>query len=500
MDQLWVQGIAMTLNLPVLLCILVGAIFGIICGALPGVTATMGIAVVLPFTYYLPPVPSMALLLSIWAGGISGASIPAVLLKIPGNPNAIATMNDGYPMAQKGLAGKALGATITASFIGGLFSILILIFLAPTLAKVALAFGPAEYFALGIFGLTILPSLSGQSIVKGLTAGILGVMVSTVGVDQITGESRFIFGNVNLLGGIPLIPVLIGVFAISQVIKNAPETPSFRRPEALKVKKIIPGWNDLAPHWRILLLGSVVGIVIGIIPGAGASIAVILAYEWARRISKNKNQYGTGIIEGILAPEAANNAVQGGALVPLLSLGIPGDASAAIMLGALIIHGYTPGPRFFIESGSFAYAFFAILLLANIAMFFCQTVMIRVFVKVLHVPFYILSATVIILSLIGSFAIRNNMVDVWFALLFGVFGYYMIKFGYSIPCFILGVILGPMVENEFRRALGLSGGNWSIFVTRPISLTFILIALVVLTWSCYNQIVNSNKKSEGVSG
>jgi putative tricarboxylic transport membrane protein len=347
MDQLWAQGIAMVLNFPVFICITIGSIFGIICGALPGVTATMGIAVVLPFTYYLSPIPGMALLLSIWVGGISGASIPAVLLKIPDNPNAIATMNDGYPMAQKGLAGKALGATITASFIGGIFSILVLIFLAPTLAKIALAFGPAEYFALGIFGLTILPSLSEQSIAKGLIAGILGVMVSTVGVDQITGESRFIFGNVNLLGGIPLIPVLIGVFAISQVIKNTPETPFFQRPKALKVKRIIPGWSDLAPHWKILLLGSFVGVAIGIIPGTGASIAVILAYEWTRRVSKNKDQFGTGIIEGILAPEAANNAVQGGALVPLLSLGIPGDGLGRYHARRIDYSWLYPGTPFF---------------------------------------------------------------------------------------------------------------------------------------------------------
>jgi putative tricarboxylic transport membrane protein len=243
---------------------------------------------------------------------------------------------------------------------------------------------------------------------------------------------------------------------------------------------VLPTITELAANMKFILLGSVIGTVIGIIPGTGATVAVVLAYDWAKRISRHREEFGQGAIEGIMAPEAANNAVQGGALVPLLSLGVPGDSSAAILLGALIIQGYTPGPRFFAEAGKFAYAIFVVLLLANIAMILYQTVLIRLFVKVLEVPLYILSPSIIVLSLIGSYAIRNNLFDAWIALAFGVAGYYLTMYGYPIPPLVLGVILGPMAEAEFRRALALSGGDPTIFVSRPISLILLLVAAASL--------------------
>lgn len=476
MGGLWLEALGLVMKPDVVLWISVGTIIGIICGALPGVTATMGLTVMLPVTYYLAPVPSMGLLLSVWAGAICGASIPAILLKIPGNPNAVATVNDGYPMAQKGMAGKALGASVTASFFGGLFSLGVLVLVAPALARVALSFGPAEYFALGVFGMTIISSLSGKSLSKGLISATLGIMVSLVGLDQISGASRLTFGRVELLGGIPLIPALIGLFAISQVLRDSPRARTQVPSCSTGTRGTLPTVTELLQNWRVLLLGAAIGTLIGIIPGTGASIAVVLAYEWARRTSKRRSEYGTGILEGVLAPESANNAVQSGALIPLLSLGVPGDSSAAVLLGALIIQGYTPGPRFFAEARSFAYAIFIVLALANMAMLLYQLVLIKPFARVLDVPSYILSPAIMILSLVGAYALRNNLFDAWVALAFGVVGYYFDMFGYPVTPFVLGVILGPLTETEFRRALAVSGGSPLIFVTRPISLALLVVA------------------------
>lgn len=495
MGELWLEALALVMKPDILLWTSVGTIIGIICGALPGVTATMGLTVMLPVTYYLAPVPSMALLLSIWAGAISGASIPAILLKIPGNPNAIATMNDGYPMARKGMAGKALGAAASASFFGGIASLGVLVLVAPALARVALSFGPAEYFALGVFGMTIISSLSGKSLSKGLVSATLGIMVSLVGLDQISGASRLTFGRVELLGGIPLIPVLIGLFAVSQVLRDSPMARTRQPSYSTGVRAALPGLTELLGNWRVLILGAAIGTIIGIIPGTGASIAVVLAYEWARRTSKRQSEYGTGILEGVLAPEAANNAVQSGALIPLLSLGVPGDSSAAVLLGALIIQGYTPGPRFFAEAGSFAYAIFIVLALANIAMLLYQLVLIRVFTRVLDVPSYILSPAIMVLSFIGAYALRNNLFDVWVALAFGVVGYYFDMFGYPVAPFVLGIILGPLAEIEFRRALAVSGGSPLIFVTRPISLALLLVAVL----SVAGNMVAGKRKSREVA-
>lgn len=482
-------------SLSSLLWISLGTIMGITIGALPGLTATMGIAIMLPLCVTLGPALGMSTLLGVYLGAVTGASIPAILLGIPGNPNAIATVADGQGMARNGEPGKALGLAVTGSFIGGVFSLVVLVFVSPMLAKVALSFGPPEYFGLALMGLTLIASISGKNMIKGLIPGILGLMVSTIGFDPITGSGRFVFGNPNLMMGLSLVPILIGMYAVGQMLASASDQSHGGQIREFKSNKIFPSLKELWEHKRTILESAAIGTGIGVLPGTGASIAVFLAYERARKSSKNPEKFGHGAPDGILAPETANNAVTGGALVPMLTLGIPGDGATALLLGALVIFGLRPGPLLFRDQSTFVYTIFLAILMANIFMVIYQVLGIRLFVNILRVPSEILMPIVLVLSVVGSYAMQENIFDIGVAIFFGILAFIFKKTEVPLVPMILGVVLGGMFESELRRGLVLHQGNFFGFFSRPIFTVLFLVAVLSLVWPPVSTFIKKRKEA-----
>ncbi len=461
---------------------LVGTALGIIFGALPGLTSTMAVALLIPVTFGLSPVAGMGMLVGAFCGGTAGGSVSATLLRIPGTPSSICTTFDAFPMAQQGKAGLALGTSVICSFIGGIFSLIVLSMLAPQLARVALQFGPLEYFALAILGLTIIASISGKSMIKGLLAGLIGVFAAFVGIDQVTGMTRLTFGSTNLLSGLSLLPVLIGLFAISQALTEAEKIGEEKPTEMAvkgKVKGEFPKASLLLSKWKILLSSSVLGTLVGILPGAGGSIASFVAYDQAKRLSKEPETFGKGNIEGVIASESSNNAMTGGALVPMLALGIPGDTATAVMLGGLLVHGLRPGPLLFKDSMDIVYGIFFALLLANVAMLIFQFVGIRLFVKIMKIPRHILTPLVLVLCTIGAYGASSNLFDVKVMLFFGVIGYFATKLDYGVAPIVLGFILGSMAELQLRRGAEMYESAAVIF-ERPIALVLLIISVFLL--------------------
>ncbi|MFC0274372.1 tripartite tricarboxylate transporter permease [Metabacillus herbersteinensis] len=478
MFELFVDGFSTVLNFKTMGFILAGVVVGLIFGAIPGLTATMAIAIALPITFGMVPVDAMSLLMGLYIGGVSGGLIPAILLKLPGTPSSIATTFDGYPMAKKGRAGAAFGYAIVFSFLGGLFSILILMLLAPPLAKVALKFGPFEYFAITIFALTMISSLAGNSLVKGLLAGLMGIALAMVGAAPIDAFPRFTFGNSALDAGFNLLPVLIGLFAVSEII-NVSETKIKKGQSIQYAMKGFgfslrdfykQGWNGLR--------SSLIGTGIGILPGIGGGTANIIAYVTAKNQSKTPEKFGKGIPDGVVASETANNAAVGGALIPLISLGIPGDTVTALLLGALVVHGLTPGPLLFQNNGDVVYGIFAALLIANFAMIAFLYWGMRVFTRVLSIPQYILLPVIMVLCVVGAIGVNNRLFDAGALLFFGVLGYIMLKFKFPVAPIILGFILGPLLETNLRRGLMYTKGDFLPFLTQPIAALFLSLALL----------------------
>ncbi|MBS3977855.1 MAG: tripartite tricarboxylate transporter permease [Syntrophomonadaceae bacterium] len=462
-----------------------GVVGGIIIGALPGMTASMGIILLLPLTYYLDPSTALIMLAGMYCGSMYGGSISAILIRTPGTPSAAATLLDGYPLTEQGQAGKAIGIAALGSFAGGLFSVFCLILLAPQLAKVALKFMPADYFMLAIFGLTIMASTSGNNLIKGLISGWFGLLVATVGIDGIAGMARFTFGIPELMGGFTLVAVLIGVFAVSQVLW---EVESKKKPGEIvqqELRNTIPTIPEIKGVVLALIIGAIIGVFIGIIPGTGGAIACFLAYNETRRWSKNKEKFGRGSYEGIAAPEAANNATTGGALVPMLSLGVPGDVVTAVMLGALMLIGIKPGPMLFVDQPHVVYALFAGLIVIQFTMLFVALFSTRIFPYILKVPYNILMPVVMVLCVVGAYTLQNSMFDVLVALVFGVIGYFMRKYDYPAAPLVLGVVLGPMAEENLNRALLLSRNDWMVFIQSPISLAFLILSVVSIFLALY---------------
>lgn len=462
-----------------------GVVGGIIIGALPGMTASMGIILLLPLTYYLDPSTALIMLAGMYCGSMYGGSISAILIRTPGTPSAAATLLDGYPLTEQGQAGKAIGMAAIGSFTGGLFSVFCLILLAPQLAKVALKFMPADYFMLAIFGLTIMASTSGNNLIKGLISGWFGLLVATVGIDGIAGMARLTFGIPELMGGFTLVAVLIGVFAVSQVLW---EVESKKKPGKIvqqELRNTIPTIPEIKGVVLALIIGAIIGVFIGIIPGTGGAIACFLAYNEARRWSKNKEKFGRGSYEGIAAPEAANNATTGGALVPMLSLGVPGDVVTAVMLGALMLIGIKPGPMLFVDQPHVVYALFAGLIVIQFTMLFVALFSTRIFPYILKVPYNILMPIVMVLCVVGAYTLQNSMFDVLVALVFGVIGYFMRKYDYPAAPLVLGVVLGPMAEENLNRALLLSHNDWMVFIQSPISLAFLILSVVSIFLALY---------------
>ncbi|HOU61951.1 MAG TPA: tripartite tricarboxylate transporter permease, partial [Rectinema sp.] len=400
--------------------------------------------------------------------------------------SAAATVLDGYPLAKKGEAGKALGVALVASTLGGILSTLCLIFLAPQLAKIALKFGPPEYFALMIFGLTIMASVSSASLTKGFLSGFFGLLLSMVGLNPTLGTERFTFGVTRLLTGFSMMPVLIGLFAVSEVfaqLELLSEGKIVQLSKKHKIGSIMPTKKEMKGLWKVILGSSVLGTIIGIIPATGGSIASFMAYNEAKRFSKDPDSFGTGNLAGIAAPESANNATTGGAMIPLLTLGIPGDVVTSVMLGALMIIGVQPGPLLFSQSPQIVTDLFVGFMMAQFIMLALGYISIRASNLILRVPLGILYPTILCLCLLGAYSLGNSVYDVMLALIFGIVGYFIKKYGFSAPSIILGLILGPIAEQELSRALIISHGDWTTLVRSPLAILFYVFAIASIIYS-----------------
>ncbi len=474
-----------------LLIMNLGVFIGIMVGALPGLTSVFAITVLLPFTFGLDTIPGMYLLLGAYCGGVFGGSITAIVINTPGTPAAAATILDGYSLAKKGRAGDALKSALVASTFGGLFSCFALLFVAPSLASFALKFGPPEYFALCLFGLTIVISLAEDNLLKGLISAGFGLLFSTVGIDANAGVPRFMFGNVNLLNGVSAIIVMLGIFALSEMIEKTRLGVDTKQ-EKVELTKATIKITDILKHKAILLKSSIFGTIIGAIPGTGGAIAAFFSYNEARRSSKEPEKFGTGCIEGIIAPESANNAVSGSTLIPLLTLGIPGDISTAVLMGALTVKGIIPGPELFVGDKFWVYSIMLGLFIINIFMFTQGSFLTKLFSNVTKISFTILIAGVMVLCTVGAYAMSNSIFDVYIMLFFGIFGYLMKRFDFPLAPMTIAIVLGKLTETNLQRSMIMSNDNPTIFFTRPISLFFIVVASL----SILNSVVKKSKKSK----
>lgn len=482
----------------VLLLMLVGVIMGIIFGSIPGFTITMAVALTLPFSFGLEPLPGIALMMGVWLGGASGGLISSVLLGIPGTPSSVATTFDGYPMAKKGEPGRALAIGLWSSFFGSLIGGAILIVGAPLLSKWAIQFGPWEFFALMVLGLSAIASLGNGSLIKGILAGLLGMFFGMFGLDPVLGTERFTFGTVSMMAGFSYLPVLIGIFAFSQLLTEIGKHSGEQSNVDTKISLSYPigkTLKDMGGSFVNVIRSSVIGTIIGALPGAGSSIANIMSYDVAKKLSKNPELYGTGTKDGIIAAETANNSSEGGALIPTLALGIPGSAVTVMMMGALLVHGIQPGPYFFVSQPVLAYGIFLSFFISAILMLVVQSLGIKLFLRINDIPMHFLLPIVIILCALGSFALNNRIFDIWVLLLFGVIGYLMKSSGFSLPAFVLGIILGPLTEENLRRAVATSA-DLSLFFTRPLSGALLGLAILSILYGIITEIRYTKKMKE----
>ena len=450
----------------------IGTLAGLVGGVLPGVTITMTIIIVLPFTFGLDPLAGLAAMTGVYVGGESGGLVTSILLGIPGKPSAVATMFDGFPMAQKGQPGRAVWLGTWASFIGGLLGALFLISATVPLAAFALRFGPWEYFSLFIFALSMVAGLTEQSLLKGLLAGAIGLVITVIGTDPIMAIPRFTFGSDFLRNGFQFLPVLIGVFAFAQIMADLERMGAGTMPPAIEAPSLRV--SHPAVIWEILsrpvllLWSTIVGLLIGVLPAIGGSAANVMAYDQAKKFSRHPEKFGTGIPEGIIASEASNNSNVAGSLVTIMAFGIPGDAVTAVMLGAMTIHGIQPGPLFMTQQPQVAYGLFAAYIVAHPIMIVLQWVLARFYLKIVRVPKAILIPQILVLCVIGAYALNNTIDNVYALLLFGVVGYLLVKFRLPLAPLILGVILGDQIEVNLVRAL-MTDADVGLFITRPIS-------------------------------
>ena len=478
-----------------LLLVFAGTVMGIVFGAIPGLTAGMAIALCLPFTLLIDFIPSFALLLALYIGGISGGLISAILINIPGTPASVATCFDGFPMAEKGEAGKALATGVVFSFIGTMFGIMVLVFLAPPLGRIALKFSVFEYFSVAVFSLTLVSVLCGDSMLRGLIACLIGIFLNCVGAAPIDGFARFTFGMHELDAGFAQVPSLVGLFALTEIIRAGKQGDKLRiESRNTRIKGIgftlREFWNQIPNMFR----SAAIGTGIGILPGIGAATCNILAYGVAKQMSSHPEKYGTGIMDGVVASEAANNASIGGAMVPLVTLGIPGDAVTAILLGAFTIQGLQPGPMFMASNVNLLYSIFAVMLLASCVTFIIQFFGLRVFINLLKIPKGVLLPMVMVMCLIGSFGVNHRMFDMWTLLLFGSVGFIFTKLDFPLTPIVMGYVLGPLVELNLRRGLMLSRGSFMPFLIRPISLGFLAVAVIVVLFALINNLIALNRK------
>ncbi|MFQ3670648.1 MAG: tripartite tricarboxylate transporter permease [Verrucomicrobiia bacterium] len=475
-----------------LLMITVGIVLGIVVGAMPGLSPSMGVALLVPFTYGMSPTLALILLVSIYLAASYGGSITAITINTPGTASAVVTGFDGYPLTQQGRPEVALGVSLVISAVAGVIGTLVLIGCSVPLAAVAVRFHPAEYFALALFGLATVASLAGRLWAKAFLAAMFGLLLNTVGTDPISGAARFTFGITPLSDGFALIPALIGLFALSEVF-TALEKRDFACKVLDKMGQAWPKVRDYLKLKWITLWASLVGTVVGIFPGAGATIAAFIAYDVAKRTSKKPEEFGKGSVEGIAAAEAANSGSVGGAMVPLLTLGIPGSATTAVLIGAMMIHKLTPGPQLFISRPEVIYGLFAALLVGNVVLLGVGLLGARLWVKVTAVPKPVLFTLIMVMGVLGSYAVRNSMFDVICCVAFGLMGWVFKRYDYPLAPVILGMVLGSIAETNFRRAI-MMDGNW-VFFTRPVSAVMLGLALLSFALPLYG--VWKEKRKEG---
>ena len=477
--------------------LLIGTMLGLIVGILPGVGGPMGVALLIPLTFTMEPIQGILIMVALYVTATYGGSITAILFKIPGEAPAIVTAFDGYEMTKKGQAGKALGTAIFSSCLGGTFSVIVLIFLAPMLSSVALRFGDAEYFAMAVLGLSVSAGIGGGTLKKNGIAALLGLFFATWGIDEITGHPRYTFDTSALLMGLTFIPAAIGIFAIGEVFEHI-ETElkgsggkGFHAQE--KVRVGFPSWKEIVRMKWLYLRSAVLGTFVGVLPGVGATTASFFGYSEAVRWSREPHKFGTGIIDGVAAPETANNAACGGAMVPLLTLGIPGSGVTAVMIGAFIIHGIRPGPMMMVQQPNLVYSIFAGLFFSNFLLILAGIIGIKFLIKVLDVRYARIGPAIFLFAVIGCYALRNSMADVWISVGFGVLGYFMRKYKFGLAPLILGLILGPLCETSFQRAMVLADYNPMTFVTRPISGSLLAFALLSVLYPWLRALFSKEK-------
>ncbi|WP_017378842.1 tripartite tricarboxylate transporter permease [Paenisporosarcina sp. TG-14] len=480
-----IYGLLQSLTFQNLLIMSVCVAVGIIVGTLPGLSATMGVALLVPITFGMNPATGLLALGALYIGAMFGGANSAILLNTPGTPAAVATTFDGYPLNLKGQADRALIAALVASVVGGIVGTLALLFLSAPLANFALGFGPSEYFWLAIFGLTIIGGLAGKSIIKGLIGGCFGLLIALIGMDPVTGYPRFTFGSVSLIEGITLLPAMIGFFSIPQVITMLEQKEkyiaNYKERKGIYKKTII----ETLKKPVVLLRSSIIGTIIGILPGAGGNVAGFVAYNESKRFSKTPNEFGKGHIDGLITSESANSSTVGASLVPLLTLGIPGSPVAAVLMGGLLIHGLTPGSKLFIESSDIVYTFMMGLLVSNLLLLIIGLIGTRLIVKTLKIPVHYLAPIIAVLAVIGAYSIRNSLLDVIVMMACGVLGYFLLKVDILPGPIVLGLVLGVIAENGFVQASLISQTGTSMFTmffTSTISIILmILTALSLLT-------------------
>ena len=464
-------ALALFANLDNIIALAGGVAIGVLIGAIPGMTSTMGVALTLPFTFTLPPVTGILLLLGVYKGGVYGGSIPAILVKAPGTPAASCTILDGYPLARKGEAGRALDIALYASCFADLVSNLALIVFAGALAMLAQRFGPPEYFTLIAFSLTIIAGVSGERLSKGLISACLGLILATVGLDLVYGTNRFVFDSPDLMAGLSFIPLLIGLFALPEIIDYYAHSASGDE-TVIDPGKSRASWLDFKRSFKSICRGSAIGVVMGAIPGIGGAPSAYMSYSEAKRTSPNRENFGKGEVEGVAAAEAGNNGVAGATMIPLLALGIPGDVNTAVILGAFMIHGLRPGPLLFQQNIDLIYALFMGIALSSVFLFVIGKAAIRVFRRIASIPYSVLFPIVLVLCIFGAYAINHSFFDILVMMVMGVVGFIMLRFDIPSAPFLIAFILGPMLEDNFRQSLLLSRGSLDIFVRNEITWCF----------------------------
>lgn len=499
-----VQSILEIMNFTTLFSMIIGTLAGIIAGAIPGFTILMAIILTLPFTFGMTPVAGISTMIGVYVGGLSGGLISGILLGIPGTPSSVCTVFDGHPMALKGEPGRALSLGVLSSFFGGLIGASICILTAIPIARFGLKFGPWELFSLMLFALTLIASLGSKSMLKGLMGGMLGLLIATVGIDPIGGKLRFTFGFSEMATGISFLPIMIGLFAVPQLLKSVKDISEgkqrIKNGELIEDIKLvasihIPWLQTLkemfALKWNVIRSGAL-GALIGALPAAGGSTAVFIAYDQAQKFSKDPDSFGKGNPNGIIAAEAGNSGVAGGAMIPTIALGIPGSNVAAVMLGALMIHGITPGPMLIKNEPVLTYSIFVALIIAHFIMLILLAVGMKGLIRISNAPKYAVVPVVLSLCVAGSFALNNRIFDVFIFVVFGLIGYYLTSVGMPMAPIVLGLVLGPMVENNLRMAL-MTNSDISLFFTRPISLIFIVLSVASMLFTMYQNYGQSKK-------